>query len=112
MLGFFSLSPDRLSAGLWDPSLAMVALAAIPISSLDWFFSINPRVQATRTNENSKQTRGQRKESIQDNGPLYQLVAPKWRVPTKKDITWRLIAGAVFFGIGWGMTGLVSDGLE
>lgn len=95
--------------GQWDPSLGFVALSAIPVSAVGYFFSVKPRIEATRTKESNMQTRRQRKETIQYNGPLYQLVAPQWRVPRRTDITWQLVAGAIFFGIGWGMTGLVSS---
>jgi uncharacterized membrane protein YedE/YeeE len=106
VLSFFNISPSRLRKGEWDPSLAFVALSAISISTVGWFFSIKPKVDATRAKESNRQTRKQRKETVEDNGPLYQLVAPQWRVPRRTDINWQLLAGAVFFGIGWGMTGL------
>lgn len=108
VLGFFNFVPARLRAGMWDPSLAMVAIAGILPSAFGWFVTVKPRVDASRASERSRQTRNQRKESVEDNGPLYSLAAPKWRLPSRADITWRLVAGAVFFGVGWGVTGLVS----
>ncbi len=36
----------------------------------------------------------------------HPLLATRFHLPTKQDIDGRLIAGAVIFGIGWGMAGL------
>lgn len=33
------------------------------------------------------------------------LLATKWSVPTKTEITPALIAGSVIFGVGWGLAG-------
>ncbi len=33
------------------------------------------------------------------------LFAERFRIPTRKDITFPLIAGAALFGIGWGLVG-------
>jgi hypothetical protein len=86
----------------------MVAIAGILPNMIGWFLYVKPRVDASRSSESSVQTRNQRKESSETNGPLFSLVAPKWRVPSQMGITWRLVLGAAFFGIGWGVTGLVS----
>ncbi|UZJ53260.1 hypothetical protein CBS101457_002580 [Exobasidium rhododendri] len=106
VLGFFDFVPSRFKLGLWDPSLAMVAIGGILPSAVAWFTIVKPRVDASRTNEISVQTRNQRRESIEENGPLYSFAAPKWMIPSRSDITWRLVVGAAFFGIGWGVTGL------
>lgn len=42
--------------------------------------------------------------------PLVQKQAKPWftekfYLPTKKDLDWKLIAGAILFGIGWGFAG-------
>ncbi len=34
------------------------------------------------------------------------LLNEKFTIPTKKTVTWRLVAGAVLFGVGWGMVGI------
>ncbi len=33
------------------------------------------------------------------------LLDTKWHVPTRKDVTTRLIVGSALFGIGWGLAG-------
>ncbi|MGE0631949.1 MAG: DUF6691 family protein [Pseudobdellovibrionaceae bacterium] len=33
------------------------------------------------------------------------LLDTKWHVPTRKDVTTRLILGSALFGIGWGLAG-------
>jgi len=34
------------------------------------------------------------------------LMSNCYELPTNTTINWRLIVGAIFFGIGWGMTGI------
>ena len=34
------------------------------------------------------------------------LLAPRFLVPTRRDIDGRLLGGAALFGIGWGLTGI------
>ncbi len=65
-------------AGHWDPSLALVMLAAIPVAALG--FAVG---------------RGRRL-------PLY---APAFSMPAKSQVDVRLVSGAVMFGIGWGLAG-------
>jgi uncharacterized membrane protein YedE/YeeE len=35
-----------------------------------------------------------------------KLFWEEWRVPNRTDIDWRLIAGSVMFGLGWGLAGV------
>ena len=65
--------------GNWDPSLALVMAAAVAASSLGY-------VVAKR--------RG------------VPVLAPRLEIPTRRDVEPRLIAGAVIFGVGWGLVGL------
>ncbi len=65
--------------GNWDPSLAFVMGGAIGVHLVLY------RVILKRES------------------PLY---AGKFRIPTSKDIDVRLIAGAVLFGVGWGLGGV------
>lgn len=65
-------------AGHWDPSLALVMAAAIPVAALG--FAVGRRCQAP-------------------------LCAPTFVEPTKRRVDARLQAGAVLFGIGWGLAG-------
>lgn len=62
----------------WDPSLLFVMLGAIGVHLLSY-----PLVR--------------RRPS--------PLLDTKWHVPTRKDITTRLILGSALFGIGWGLAG-------
>lgn len=65
-------------AGHWDPSLALVMAAAIPVAALG--FAVGKRRQAP-------------------------LCTPAFAGPTKSRVDARLVAGAVLFGIGWGLAG-------
>jgi len=66
-------------AGDWDPRLALVMLGAIAVYA-----------------------------------PVYRLarrrarpvLAPAFDLPTRRDIDGRLVAGALVFGVGWGLAGL------
>lgn len=62
----------------WDSSLLFVMLGALGVHLISYQF-IRRRTS-----------------------PLFDS---KWHVPTRKDITFRLIFGSALFGIGWGMAG-------
>ncbi|MGZ5280268.1 MAG: DUF6691 family protein, partial [Pseudobdellovibrionaceae bacterium] len=62
----------------WDPSLLFVMLGAIGVHIISY-----PLVR--------------RKSS--------PLLETKWHVPTRKDVTTRLILGSAIFGVGWGLGG-------
>lgn len=65
-------------AGHWDPSLALVMAAAIPVAALGFAVS--------RTHP-------------------APLCTPASAGPAKARVDGRLVAGAVLFGIGWGLAG-------
>src|SRR6267154_1406111 len=65
--------------GAWDPSLAVVMIAALAVSAPGFMLA------------------GRRAR------PLF---APKSFWPSKTQIDPPLVAGAVLFGIGWGLVGL------
>ncbi|NMM44425.1 YeeE/YedE family protein [Rhodospirillaceae bacterium KN72] len=65
--------------GNWDPSLAFVMGGALAVSFISY------RLAAARS------------------APLF---ATAFQTPTQKQIDPRLIAGAVLFGLGWGIAGL------
>lgn len=62
----------------WDPSLLFVMLGAVGVHILTY-----PLVRK-RTSP---------------------LLDTKWHVPTRKDVTSRLILGSALFGVGWGLGG-------
>jgi len=62
----------------WDPSLLFVMLGAVGIHLITY-----PLVK--------------RRPS--------PLLDTKWHIPTRKDVTPRLILGSALFGIGWGLAG-------
>lgn len=66
-------------AGRWDPSLALVLLAAVLVAGVGY------RLARHR------------------NAPLMDS---EMKVPTRRDIDGRLVAGAAVFGVGWGLIGL------
>lgn len=62
----------------WDPSLLFVMVGAIGIHALSY-----PLIK--------------RRSS--------PLLDTKWHVPTRKDLTTRLVLGSALFGVGWGLGG-------
>lgn len=62
----------------WDPALLFVMLGAVGIHFISY-----PLIK--------------RRSS--------PLLDSKWHVPTRKDVTTRLILGSALFGIGWGIAG-------
>ena len=66
-------------AGRWDPSLAFVLLGAGAVSSVGYLLG--------------------RWRSV-------PLLAAQFEIPNRRDLDARLIIGAAFFGVGWGLVGL------
>ena len=81
VLGFLNVAGLWNSSrfGAWDASLAFVMGSALCISLLA--FAITPRA---------------------DRKPW---LADTFQLPVRRDIDIRLVAGAVLFGIGWGLAG-------
>lgn len=67
-----------LSPWSWDPSLLFVMLGAVGVHSVAY-----PLVR--------------RRSS--------PLLDTEWHIPTRKDITVRLVLGSALFGTGWGLAG-------
>ncbi|MGU3545909.1 DUF6691 family protein [Methylobacterium sp. A52T] len=65
--------------GRWDPSLALVMAGAVAVSAAGYRLALR---------------RGR------------PVLAPRFDVPTRRDLDPRLIAGAAIFGLGWGLVGL------
>ncbi|MXP47482.1 YeeE/YedE family protein [Altererythrobacter luteolus] len=65
--------------GNWDPTLAFVMGGAVIVMAIAW------RIQARLA---------------------HPLFAPKFALPTRTDLTPKLIGGSALFGIGWGVAGL------
>jgi len=66
-------------AGRWDPTLAVVMLAAMTIHAIGFHVAMR---------------RGR------------PVLAAAFALPTRKDIDARLVGGAFTFGVGWGLAGL------
>ena len=66
-------------AGAWDPTLACVMLGALLVTA-----SAFPLVLRRRS----------------------PVCADAFSLPAKKDVDLRLLAGAMLFGVGWGIGGL------
>ena len=66
-------------AGRWDPSLAFVMAGALAVTFAGY-----------------RLTRGR----------AAPILAPRFELPTKRDLDRRLLGGAVLFGIGWGLAGI------
>jgi uncharacterized membrane protein YedE/YeeE len=76
VLGFLDFF--SIPSGAWDPSLAVVMAAALAVASLGY-------------------------ASLGTRPPLFERQS-LW--PTKKDVDWSLLSGALVFGLGWGLIGL------
>ena len=66
-------------AGAWDPSLALVMVAAICVAAL-------PMTLARRRSR--------------------ALLGGAMQLPTRRDLDARLIGGSLLFGVGWGIAGI------
>jgi uncharacterized membrane protein YedE/YeeE len=64
--------------GNWDASLAFVMVGSIAVYFLAHRISLNM---------------------------TSPLLAAKFSLPTRSDLDWRLVIGAVIFGVGWGLAG-------
>ncbi len=64
--------------GNWDPSLALVMGGALLVTSVTFKFI------------------------LKRNQPIF---GDKFKLPTRTDIDFKLIMGAMLFGIGWGIAG-------
>ncbi|EST04882.1 sulfur transport domain protein [Kalmanozyma brasiliensis GHG001] len=106
VLGFLSLSPELISSGAWDPSLAMVAIGGIIPASIAYFREVKPKQDELRRRSAQSDSKRPAKLDTQLQ-PELSLVAPEWRTPANPSkIDLRLIGGSVLFGLGWGATGL------
>jgi uncharacterized membrane protein YedE/YeeE len=65
-------------AGRWDPSLALVMAGALAVTALGYRLALKRPAP---------------------------LLAERFELPTLREIDRRLLAGAVVFGIGWGLVG-------
>ena len=73
VLGFLDLAGD------WDPSLALVMLGALMVSSVFFFFA-------------------RRRDTA--------LLGAPMQMPTRRNIDRRLVLGSIVFGMGWAIAGL------
>ncbi|TXT04310.1 hypothetical protein VHUM_04197 [Vanrija humicola] len=62
----------------WDPSLALVFLGGVVPNAVHWASVVRAPT----------------------------LPWESWRVPSRTDIDWRLVAGSALFGVGWGLAGV------
>lgn len=76
VLGFLDIF--GIPSGSWDPSLAVVMAAGLAVSAIGY-------------------------AALGTRSPLFEKNS-LW--PTKRDIDRPLLAGAVLFGLGWGLVGL------
>jgi uncharacterized membrane protein YedE/YeeE len=67
-----------LNPWAWDPSLLFVMIGAIGVHLVSY-----PLIRRRKS----------------------PLLDTKWHIPTRKDITARLVLGSALFGVGWGLAG-------
>jgi uncharacterized membrane protein YedE/YeeE len=93
----------------WDPSLAMVILAAVLPNMRHWLKKIKPRVDKSiepTLYQTAEEETGKSKVNPVTPG---QGQKSRWQVPLGKaayNIDARLIIGSVVFGLGWGLGGV------
>ncbi len=76
VIAFLDLA--QIPAGGWNPSLALVMLAAVGVTWLGYRTALRRRAP---------------------------LAAPSFQLPTARTIDARLVSGALLFGVGWGLCG-------
>ncbi|BEJ17075.1 hypothetical protein CspHIS471_0604760 [Cutaneotrichosporon sp. HIS471] len=81
VMGFLRVPPPLET---WDPSLTLIVAGAVIPNMIHWF--------------SLKKASGDSPKPI--------LSWEKWQVPTRRDITPRLVIGALIFGMGWGLGGI------
>jgi uncharacterized membrane protein YedE/YeeE len=89
----------------WDPSLAMVILAAVLPNMRHWVKKIKPRVDKSIEPQLYQTAEGQAGKVVNPS----QGRKSRWQVPLGKaayNIDARLIIGSVVFGLGWGLGGV------
>ena len=64
--------------GAWDPALMFVMGGAVAVNFVGYRLAV---------------------------GRPHPLLATRFEIPTRRDIDWQLIGGAVLFGVGWGIAG-------
>jgi uncharacterized membrane protein YedE/YeeE len=93
----------------WDPSLAMVILAAVLPNMRHWVKKIKPRVDKSiepQLYQTAEEETGKSKVNPVTPG---QGQKSRWQVPLGKaayNIDARLIIGSIVFGLGWGLGGV------
>ena len=78
VLGFMHFDKPAV----WDPSLAMLVLTGVLPNWRHYMQTIKPRMAGKPKN------------------------ASTWSIPTNTTIDYRLVGGALIFGIGWGLGGI------
>lgn len=66
-------------AGNWNPTLAFVMGGALAVAAPGFWLARRRRSP---------------------------MLAADFQIPARRDIDWRLVAGAVIFGAGWGLAGI------
>lgn len=65
-------------AGAWDPTLAFVMAGALAVHAVAVHFILRRPAP---------------------------ILADRFHLPTRREVDWRLVAGAALFGVGWGLAG-------
>jgi uncharacterized membrane protein YedE/YeeE len=93
----------------WDPSLAMVILAAVLPNMRHWLKKIKPRVDKSIEPQLYQTAEGEAGKSKANPVTPRQGQKSRWQVPLGKaayNIDARLIIGSIVFGLGWGLGGV------
>jgi uncharacterized membrane protein YedE/YeeE len=65
----------------FDPSLAVIVISGVLPNGIHWL-------------------------TVDQGRKVRTLPWEAWKVPSRKDVDWRLIFGSAIFGVGWGLAGI------
>jgi uncharacterized membrane protein YedE/YeeE len=106
VFGFMDVS--AISSGDWDPTLAMVMGGGLVTSWIAYqFVNVDANTcDSVNINNSANISFGKVSRRASLDSPLVLPKGSKFGVPTSTSIDFNLLAGATFFGLGWGIAGV------
>jgi uncharacterized membrane protein YedE/YeeE len=106
VFGFMDVS--AISSGDWDPTLAMVMGGGLMTSWIAYqFVNVDGNTcDSVDINNSANISFSKVSRRVSLDSPFVLPNGSKFGVPTNKSIDFNLLAGATFFGLGWGIAGV------